>query len=439
MSDALQRQNDTLLTAPKITSLPPEAIEYLTDPSDPIYGFLADKIRQSEKPDPALVESMKAEGFTSLVQAIQTPDGRIIGVTGRRRNKAAKEAGVNVLVRIVPSTQIPSIETFAQMIRENEIRKEDDIFNRAEKAKAFRLALVEQQRPQIPNPDELGATMPDKNWQPPSRVLADANRTTMLTFGYASREDREAFQKGSGKYSELLSLTNVIESVRKAYRQGKLSISVLHAKKFPQATPARQQRMLEQHLAKLALGENVTAEGARAEAKGNVAGLSKRDQLDLVCAVACPPAVKIWALYSNGELPEEELSNPLLSWLESAQTEKRLREETAERAKIELKAQKVRERESAKALAETERARVKAEKAEAAKAVVEVKKAEAEAAKVARAQEKALLKQAKADAKAAAKLARGNGNGNGHKTLNNPTPPKSKSSPSPSTVAMVEI
>lgn len=375
-----------ILTEPKILSVPAHLIHLVTDPADPKYGLLADKLRATEKADPALVESMRLQGFTSLTQSIQAPDGRLIAVTGRRRTRAALEAGVAVRTLVTPEDQIGNVSAFSRTIAENELRKEDDIFNKADKAFTYRAALVEPNRPQVPNPDALGETMLDPNWTPGRAEFANATKETAKLFGYLKKGETEL----GGKFYELLSLHTVIEAVRKAVRAGQLSVTELLARKYHTLTPAQQQTKLEKFLAKKAVGEQESGvEAARAEERGASTVLSKSEQLLLVSANSCPVAVKAFVRYAHGILSFEELAGDL-GWINSAKGELELTAATEARQAEERKALKEQEKTAAKALKAQQKAEAEASKAAAkAQAAAErlaAKKMAKAAAKAAKAQ-----------------------------------------------------
>lgn len=349
----------------------PTDIVVLTDENDPKYGLLADKIRANVKRDEelvSLVDSIKEDGFNSIVQLIQLEDGRLVAVTGRRRRAAAIEAGSQVLARVVPEAAISKLSAYVSMIRENEARKEDDVFNRAEKATRLRELFLDEYRPK--NADGTSV----EGWQPNKTQAGAVTRAVMLTFGFNPKTQ-------SGKYSELLALNNLIEKVKSAVRAGEFTITQVLAASLHTLTPAKQDAKIEQMLEAKRKKANVTSEALRGEKNsGTGVSFSKRELLELADSKYTPAPVKSFIWLTTNELNAGQLGEEI-AWLEKAQADVAQKkaakeaEELSKKAKAEQeKAVKAAEKEAKKAEKEKQKAEKAARRAKAVKAI-EAKKA----------------------------------------------------------------
>ncbi len=349
----------------------PTDIIVLTDENDPKYGLLADKIRANIKRDDefvSLVDSIKDDGFNSIVQLIQLEDGRLVAVTGRRRRAAAIEAGSQVLARVVPEAAISKLSAYVSMIRENEVRKEDDVFNRAEKATKLRELFLDEHKPK--NADGT----PVESWQPNKTQAGAVTRAVMLAFGFNPKTQ-------SGKYSELLALNNLIEKVKSAVRAGEFTVTQVLAASLHTLTPAKQDAKIEQMLEAKRKKANVTSEALRGEKKsGTGVSFSKKELLELADSKFTPAPIKSFIWLTTNHLNANQLGEEV-AWLEKAQadieqkkTQKAELEKAAKAAEEQLKAAKAAEKEAKKAEKEKQKA-AKAERREKAVKAIEGKKA----------------------------------------------------------------
>lgn len=362
---------------PTVRFVNPDEITIITDPKDPKFGPLAIGVEDRLKKDDdfkALVDSIKKEGFNSLTQCIQDTDGRLIAVTGRRRKLAAAEAGANVLAKITPVAAISSVDTFARMVRENEVRKDENPFVRAKKAEVMLKMELDRERPVVA---ETG--LPDETWTPGRKQIGAANNATMLAFGFNPKT-------GSGKFSELLALNRLILKVKAAVLAKEISLSAVIAAGLHQLSEEAQEKKIDQMLARIReKGEKMSraqAQAAKTTGTVDAVNFSKKELLDLADAPATPSAVKAWIWLTTHHLTRNQLGQDV-AWLDDAQEQVRVKVEALKAAKEAEKAQTAEQKAVDKAAKDAAKQLKKQELAEARAAKQEAKKAAAESAKAA--------------------------------------------------------
>lgn len=113
----------------------PEELRLAMDKDDPLYD-----VRGEEPPDERLVRNIMYHGVLEPVVIVKRPEGPTV-VDGRRRVVAAREASERLVEQGGDGVKVPCVlrrgsegALAAVMVSTNEIRKDDTVLNRADKA-----------------------------------------------------------------------------------------------------------------------------------------------------------------------------------------------------------------------------------------------------------------------------------------------------------------
>jgi len=204
--------------------------------------------KRAEDEDKELAAAMATEGFNSLIQVVEraNPDDPSVSllhvVAGRRRALAAIEAGVAVQA-LVLNPKLSDWQLVGAMISENELRKADNLINKAHKAQRFVELFCEQFRPTSGESAEVGddgeIVYNGVAWKATAAQRREATSAVAARCGVSERRVRQFF--------ELLTLA---PAVQKAIEAGKVSGEI--ARGWKDLTHDQQTRRLAKELEKAA-------------------------------------------------------------------------------------------------------------------------------------------------------------------------------------------
>ena len=253
----------------------PSELILVTDKSDPLYDP-----RVNEKPDPALVENIRTDGFNSVILVTPRGDGYAV-VAGRRRTKAAIEAGALVTIKVVDGSS-PSAVASAKL-GENLLRKDLTPIQMSDEFSRF-LSTYQQ---------EFGVTAAESK-----KVLAEKVGRTVRNI------------------NEILELQNAAAKVRTAVDKGLVTMSAITSRGAgltqmltDEGAPdaERQEKKLEKMLQKAAgVGASkATRENSARENGGKPLG--QKALKGFIVSSATPKAVKALVRFILGEVNEATL------------------------------------------------------------------------------------------------------------------------------------